>query len=216
MGWRSVREVTMTQTQSRSQPRVSGSSPGHNVFWDFVPWIVFDVVAAPSTWKFAALAALIASVVLLVPDLRRGVPKVLSVVGIAFFGVLCVLGLLLSRGGLLWLETYAQTIANGAVAVVALGSLAFTPFTAQYARESTPRSVWGTPAFKRTNQVLTAMWGLVFAVSAVLGVFAVRDPHASDWLNWVIPIALLVIAVRVTRWYPEYVRERVHRPTPPG
>lgn len=186
---------------------------GGSVFWDFLPWIIFDVVAAPSTWKFAALAALIASLVLLVPDLRNGVPKVLNLLGVAFFAVVCVLGLFFDRGDLLWLETYAQTIANGAVAVVALGSLAFTPFTEQYARQSSPREIWGTPRFKRTNQLLTLMWGLVFAITSVLGLVAVHDARDSDWLNWVIPIALLVIAIRVTRWYPEYVREQAQRET---
>jgi hypothetical protein len=28
----------------------------------------------------------------------------------------------------------------------------------------------------------------------------------SDWLNWVIPIALLVAAIRFTKWYPAHVR----------
>ena len=32
---------------------------------------------------------------------------------------------------------------------MALGSLAFVPFTEQYARESTPPEVWHKPAFRR-------------------------------------------------------------------
>lgn len=190
--------------------RSDHASPRGNVFFDFLPWIIFDVVSGPSTWKFAALAALIFAIVLNVPELRRGGVKLLNVVGIAFFGVVCVLALLLDRRDLGWLETYAQIIANGAVALVALGSLAFVPFTEQYARESTPPEVWHTPLFKRTNRLLTTMWGLVFAIIAVLGVIAVHDRHDSDWLNWVVPIALLVVAVRVTRWYPDHVRARYH------
>jgi hypothetical protein len=199
---------TTTGDRTGSRTARGGRRTG-TVFWDFVPWIVFDVVAGPSTWKFAAFAALVCAVVLNLPEMRRGGPKVLDTVGIAFFAVVSVLGLALGRGDALWLETYAATIANGVVAVVALGSLLFTPFTEAYAKESAPQRVWGTPLFRHVNVVLTALWGGVFAVTAVLGLLAVHAaPGASDWLNWVIPIALLVGAVRITEWYPDHARAR--------
>lgn len=179
-----------------------------NMLFAFAPWIIFDVVAGPSTWKLAAFAALVASVLVNLPDLRRGRPKVLEVTGIAFFAVICVLALVLDRHDLIWLETYAQVIANGVIAVVALGSLAFVPFTEQYARESTPPEIWHSPLFRRTNLVLTAVWGGVFAVTALLGLIALHISGGTDWLNWVIPIVLLVAAIRFTQWYPEQVRAR--------
>jgi hypothetical protein len=180
-----------------------------NVFLAFLPWIVFAVVSGPSTWEYAALAALLTSVVLAVPDLRARRLKLLDVVSVAFFALMTVLALFLGRGQALWLETYAQVIASGVLAVVALGSLAFTPFTEAYAREQAPRELWGTPAFKHTNRVLTAVWGLVFLATAVLGVLALKVSGGGDWLNWVIPVALLVLAVKFTEWYPEQVRARV-------
>ncbi|WP_412079647.1 hypothetical protein ACLF6K_39725 (plasmid) [Streptomyces xanthophaeus] len=126
--------------------------------------------------------------------------------GRAFFAVVSVLALVLDRQDLIWLETYAQTLASTVIAVVALGSLAFTPFTEQYARESVPREHWGSPLFRRTNRVLTAVWGAVFAVIAVAGLIAVEAGRHGDWLNWVIPVVLLVLAVKFTAWYPEHVR----------
>jgi hypothetical protein len=60
--------------------------------------------------------------------------------------------------------------------------------------------------FPRTNRILTAMWGGVFLVTALLGLLALHVKSGSDWLNWVIPIALLVAAVRFTKWYPAHVR----------
>ncbi|MFD7095047.1 DUF3159 domain-containing protein [Streptomyces xanthophaeus] len=183
-----------------------GNTRRTGIFMGFVPWIIFDVVAGPSTWKLAALTALVASLVLNLPDLRRGSVKLLQVTGLVFFAVLSVLGLLLDREDLLWLETYAQTLSSTVIAVVALGSLAFTPFTEQYAREAVPREVWGSPLFRRTNHVLTAVWGAVFVVIAVLGLVAVESERQADWLNWVIPVVLLVLAVKFTAWYPEHVR----------
>ena len=68
--------------------------------------------------------------------------------------------------------------------------------------------MWDSPLFKRINRVLTAVWGTVFAVITVLGWLAIRMPSASDWLNWVLPVALLVWAVNFTRRYPESQRGR--------
>jgi hypothetical protein len=91
-----------------------------------------------------------------------------------------------------------------------LGSLAVIPFTEQYARDSAPREVWDTPGFKRTNVVLTTMWGVVFLVSAILGVAAqeVDSSTAREWLNWIIPIALVIGAFKYTAWYAEQARTR--------
>ncbi|MFD3696830.1 hypothetical protein ACFWUZ_11880 [Streptomyces sp. NPDC058646] len=173
----------------------------------FAPWIIFDVVAGPSTWELAALTALVASVVLNLPDLRHGSVKLLQVTGVVFFAVVSVLALVLGRHDLLWLETYAQTLSSAVIAAVALGSLAFTPFTEQYARESVPREHWGSPLFRRTNRVLTAVWGAVFVLIAVFGLVAVEAGRHGDWFNWVIPVVLLVLAVKFTAWYPARVRE---------
>ncbi len=118
-----------------------------------------------------------------------------------FFAVLFVLGLAVDRQDLMWLETYAQTLANGVIAVVALGSLAFTPFTHRaVARATVPRASTGThPCCRHTNRILTATWGGVFLVTALLGLLALPVESGSDWLNWVIPIALLVAAIRFTK-----------------
>jgi tetrahydromethanopterin S-methyltransferase subunit C len=180
-----------------------------SVFLSFAPWIIFGVVASPSTWEYAALAALIASIVLSGQDLLRGRLRLLDVTGIVFFAVLSVLGLAVVRGQLLWVETYAQVISNGLVAVVALGSLLADPFTAQYARESSPREVWDSPVFRHINRVLTTMWGAAFALMTVSTWLAIRFPSQDDWFNWVVPIALLVGAVKFTQRYPERYKARV-------
>ncbi|MFI9251727.1 hypothetical protein [Streptomyces sp. NPDC053069] len=194
------------QTAARAPAKKPVSMGG--VFLSFAPWIIFGVVASPSTWEYAALAALVASIVLSGGDMLRGTLRILDMTGIVFFAVLTVLGLALARGQLLWVETYAQVISNGLVAVVALGSLFGDPFTAQYARESTPRDVWDSPVFKHINQVLTVVWGTAFALMTLSTWLAIRFPAQDDWFNWVVPIALLVVAVKVTERYPESYKAR--------
>jgi hypothetical protein len=181
-------------------------------FAGFAPWIIYWVVAAgPSTWLYGALAAALAAIILSFPSIRRGSHKVLDWVTIVFFGALTVAGIVAGARNGDWMDTYATTISSGVLAVVALGSLAFVPFTEQYARESTPPEVWDHPAFRRTNRILTLMWGLVFAALAVCGLIAVKAPSTDDWANWVVPTVLIVFAVKFTQIYPDRVRARPER-----
>jgi hypothetical protein len=187
----------------RLPPRMGGRS-----FVGFVPWIIFWVVAGPSSWEYASGGALLAALILLIPSPERGSIKMLDVVSVLFFGAMTVAGLVLDRADLDWLEDYSQAISSGVIAIAVLGSLAFVPFTEQYAREQVPREYWQRATFKQVNRLLTLVWGLVFAVSAILGVVAQEVDSGSSWLNWIIPIALVVGAFKFTAWYPEQVKAR--------
>lgn len=172
----------------------------------FVPWIIYWVVAnSPSTWLYGALAAAIAAIVLAIPDARARKLKILDVATAVFFIVLFVVGLFVGAEDRDWMDTYSNPLSSGALAAIALGSLAFVPFTEQYARESTPKEYWDDPTFKHINRVLTLMWGLVFAAIAICGLIAIHVDETDDWTNWVIPVALLVGAFKFTAWYPDKV-----------
>jgi hypothetical protein len=176
-------------------------------FAGFAPWIIFGVVAAgPSTWLYGALAAAIAAVIVALPSIGRRNVKVLDVVTILFFVAMTIAGIVADAKDRDWMDTYATVISSGVLAVIALGSLAFVPFTEQYARESTPREVWDQPAFKHVNRVLTLVWGLVFAAIAVVAFISIKVPSTGDWTEWVIPAVLLVAAFKFTDYYPERVR----------
>jgi hypothetical protein len=175
----------------------------------FAPWIIFWVVASPSTWNWAVLAAFLAALILAAPAVRAGTAKSLDLASIGFFGVLTVLAVFLDPSDLHWLEKYAQAISSGVLAVVAFGSLAFVPFTEQYARESTPPEVWDHPAFKQTNRFLTFVWGVVFLLTAISGVIAVEGPKSDDDLfTWIIPLVLIVGAFKFDDYYVDRVRAR--------
>jgi hypothetical protein len=178
-------------------------------FVGFAPWIIYWVVAeGPSTWMFGALCAVLSAIILGV-SMGFGGPRLLEVVTILFFVGVTAAGVLVGAADRDWMDTYATTLSSGVLAVMAIGSLAFTPFTEQYARVSPPLQDWEKPAFRQTNRVLTLMWGLVFALIAVLGYFAAQVPQTRDWTNWVVPIVVLVGAVGMTQAYPERVRARV-------
>ncbi len=185
---------------------------GQSPIAGFAPWIIYGVVASgKSTWLYGALAAAVAAIILAGPSMLRGSHKVLDLVTITFFVGLTIASFVTGAKNDDWMDTWSATLASGILAAVALGSLAFVPFTEQYARESTPREVWDHPAFKRTNRVLTLVWGLTFAANSVLAFISVKVPGTGDWTAWVIPTALLVTAFKITASYPERVRARAEQ-----
>ena len=180
------------------------------IFLGFVPWIVFSVVAGPSTWMWAALAAFLCSLILSVPSWRstRSI-SVLDAAGLVFFGVLVVLALVLDSATLQPIEDRAQMLSSIVIAVVALGSLAVgRPFTEYYAKQQTPREYWNSPTFKQINRAITAVWGLVFVFNALCDAAVAYLGASSDVFNWVVPIVAIVAAVKFTGWYPDHVTGR--------
>ena len=148
-------------------------------------------------------------------DFRR--LKVLDVATIVFFAGLVIAAIVTPRHDSASFDKYAQALSSGVLGLIALGSiLVGHPFTVDYAREQAPERVWHTAAFRHINLVLTAVWTAVFLVCAGLGLLAlhVSSKGLQDWLNWYIPIALIVIGVRLNTWYPNYVRGRRQQPAP--
>jgi uncharacterized membrane protein len=183
----------------------------------FIPWIIFWVVAdSRSTWEYGALGALIASLVLLAPELRKRDVKMLDAATVAFFAAMAIAGLIVSPQDGDWLDRWANTISSGVLGVLVLVTLPFRPFTEDYAREQTPPEIWDTPGFRRTNQVITLVWGGVFVGTAILGVIANSSPSSSDWTDWILPIALIVGGFKFTAWYPQVVRDRAQREAAQG
>ncbi|MBV9091464.1 MAG: hypothetical protein JO044_16420 [Mycobacteriaceae bacterium] len=171
-------------------------------FAGFAPWIIYWVVAdSPSNWLYAALCAVISAVILGV-SLGRGGLKSLDVVTIVFFAGVTIAGVVVHARHRDWMNTYANTISSGVLAAMVLASLAFVPFTEQYARETAAAQLWDDPSFKRAHRLLTLMWGLVFAATAILGYVAVKFPETADWTDWVVPIVLILAAVAVSQRYP--------------
>jgi hypothetical protein len=177
-------------------------------FIGFAPWIIYWVVAdGPSTWMFGALCAVLSGIILGV-SMGRGGPRLLEIVTIAFFVGVTVAGMIVGARDRDWMDTYSTTLSSGVLAAMSLGSLAFVPFTEQYAGDFEPNSEVEKQAFRRTNQVLTLMWALVFALIAVLGWVAAKAPSTSDWTNWVVPVVVIVGAVGMTQTYPARARAR--------
>lgn len=180
-------------------------------FVGFVPWIIYWVVAdGPSTWMFGAVCAVVAALIMGMSAGLGGL-RLLDVVTVVFFAGVTIAGLVLGAQDRDWMDTYATTLSSGVLAVMALASLAFEPFTAQYAPVGAVRKDWEEAAFRRTNQVLTLMWALVFALIAVLGFLAATSPSTVHLTKAVIPVVVIVGAVGMTQAYPSRARQNARQ-----
>lgn len=219
-------------TSQQPGPQQAGNAQrplGSHPVVGFIPWILFWVIGGPSSWETASIAALLASIFVAAlsidfrplvawtaPGGQRGGTrlnlrrlKLLDVATIAFFLAMTIAAVVTSRQDVAELDQYSQAISSGALGIIALGSIvAGHPFTVDYAREETPPQAWHTAVFKRINLILSATWAVVFLICAVLG-WAAQQGAAKglrDWLNWYIPIVLVFLAFRFTKWYPDQVR----------
>ena len=158
------------------------------------------MITQHDTLKAAAVIALIASVVIAAPSVAAGRPKMLELGAVIAFVGFTVVAFVADPSVTAWLARYARAIAALLLALIAFSSLLFVPFTEQYARESVPRQFWSTPRFKQINRQLTLVWGCVFLVMMVSHVIAgaIDTRRGNTIFNWVVPIILIIWAVKRT------------------
>jgi hypothetical protein len=196
----------------------------------FLPWIAFGVVANRMAANGVAWSALIAvgmTAVALVLARRRHGPVTLNAVSLVLFTVIAGVGFAGGPGVDDWLYRWGRPLVGVVLGVYVLATSAVRPFTAEYARQSTPREYWGTPTFRSVNQVISAAWGAGLVVIGAAGVLVtLLDAHATTRsadhlaelvLNWVVPIAVIWGLVEFSRAYPDRATSRPegsapHRP----
>lgn len=133
--------------------------------------------------------------------------KILDVTAIAVFGILAVVGLFAGDQLNVTLTNFARGGLTFVLAAIMLISAFTIPFTEQYARESVDPALWHSPIFREKNRRISLVWaGAVFLMGCSHVVAGVLADHAAPGtapgnviLNWVIPIVLIVLAVKQTQ-----------------
>jgi hypothetical protein len=174
--------------------------PGTGIYLAFVPWILFSLITQHDTLKAAAVVALIAAVLIATPAVLAGRPRMLEIGAVVAFIGFTIVAFTADPATTHWVARYARAIAALLLALIAFSSLLFVPFTEQYARESVAPEFWSTPRFKQINRQLTVMWGWVFLAMMVSHVVAgaIDTRRGNTIFNWVIPIILIIWAVKRT------------------
>lgn len=176
------------------------------------PWIVYSLVSGPNRLELSCIAALAVALVFFgVGRLRGKSVKLLELSDVVFFGGLGIFIAVASDSTHDWLELWSGEIANVALVVIAVASIAVRkPFTMQYARDEVDPSLWTNPVFIHINYVLTWAWALAFLIGAASGFYgdAALDNSDNLWTGWVIQTAALIVAAQFTGWYPKRARAR--------
>jgi hypothetical protein len=183
---------------SSNRSESSEPSGGRGIFIALIPWIVFTVLASHSSLKLGALAALAAAIVIAVPSVRAGRPKLLEVGAVVTFIGFLAVAFLADAPTADWVARYARGIAALILSLISFASLLFTPFTEEYARDRVPERYWGSPEFKEVNRKLSAMWACIFAAMVPFHAIAgVLDTRAVNIVcNWAIPLGLVVWGIK--------------------
>jgi hypothetical protein len=71
-------------------------------------------------------------------------------------------------------------------------------------QEHTPRDKWTKPGFVRT--VITAVWGLAFAVVVAAEFALLYFPQNPKWLGIGVTVAAIYGAIQITTGYSETLR----------
>jgi hypothetical protein len=150
----------------------------------------------------------------------RSTRNALMTSALVWFSALGVLGLVfdshtssLARNG--------RAVASLGFVVIALGSLLFTPIADSYTRLRIKPSYWKSARFERLNVQLTLLWAATFAA------IGTAQFAAASWVgngkptggaftvfNWVVPIALGVVAAHWSRqWWDDFVEGESERPS---
>jgi len=176
----------------------------------FLPWIVFAVVSRGSLEGVAwgSIAAVLTAAMIAAASARNRSVKELEIFSLALFVVLAVASVFNQHDPQGFLQRYHNGLAMAALACFAVASLAFEPFTGQYARELVQRKYWNTRRFNRANVELTLMWAVVFVAIAAsqFAAGAIETRLGATVFNWILPVGLGVAGIRqaTLRWSDQF------------
>lgn len=176
------------------------------------PWALFSILTERIGAGAVGIAALIAcagSLILAIYGAKgKGGIKIIDAAGVVTFGIIAALGFLGSNGLNEALGDFGRSGATFVLAAVMAISVVTVPFTEQYARDTVDPQYWSSPIFRAKNKTISAIWaGVVFAMAlchlvagALTAATDVSGNHPGNiLLNWVVPIALIVWAVKRTQ-----------------
>lgn len=190
--------------REKKKMRISGMAW---VFIGFVPWIIYWSLSGPGLDVAGMGGALAAA--LLLNGYRAYIHnyKILDLVTLGYYAVAFSATVL---AGTDLFITYGGVLVYLVLAGVAWGSLiARNPFTYDYAREDWDRAFWTNPIFIETNQIITAVWGVIFALNMLLNIIELGlDFPASLIVGVILPLVGVGGGIAFSSWFPRYYPQR--------
>ncbi|MEW6172877.1 MAG: hypothetical protein AB1510_07375 [Bacillota bacterium] len=172
----------------------------------FVPWIVNWTMMSVPTLSPRLTIGLPLALALLLWGYRRvyGRPTWMES-GTALYFALAGIFMVSGSG---FFNSYGDVAGSLALAGIWMGTLAKDmPLTGEYSKWQWPEALWNNPVFVKTNAIITAFWGGVFLLQAVVALAGHYAPSAA--VLWtVVRYLLLVPAFVFTAWFQKWYPAR--------
>ena len=168
----------------------------------FAPFIAFALMDRVFGSVAGLMAGALVSAVLIGRDLigKRRSPRLLEMGSLLLFGGLAVYAAVAAPD---WSVIGVRLRVDcGLLLIIVLSLVVRRPFTLQYAREQVPQEHWNTPAFLKTNDVISSVWALAFVVLVAADLVMLYMPDVPVRAGIVATILALIGAMKFTAWYP--------------
>lgn len=202
----------MSNKQIQAEPRetatvaaeaVSGAKRGASL--SVIAWLIYGSFCLARLWLPAGLSGCAIMVLVVAGEYRRRAVRIMDCTSLGYFALAAVMA---ATPAIHILQKYHVVIVWGIFAIVTWATVAVGfPFTIQYAREQAPRETWDSPRFRRTNLILTMMWGVIFTFGAILGMGILVDGHPF-LLGVVIPMIAMGAGYIFSYEYPKRASDR--------
>ncbi len=171
-----------------------------DLIWSFSPWLLFLLATRFTSFSGAVALGLVAALVVAARAIGHHRFHLLDAASVLYFTGLGLALEIVHPTSVLYWSRYAQAGAHAFLTLIVLGSVAIGhPFTESYARESTPKEVWGTPQFRAVNRTISLVWGLAFLVGTVSLIVAGSVTGRPFLLRILIPFGALAWAYSYTQ-----------------
>lgn len=177
------------------------------------PFIAFAVVDRLAGSVEGLIAGFAVSTVILIRDVLSAdrKPKLLEIGTAILFGALAAYALAFNPA---WSIVGVRLAVDAGLLAIVLTTIAVRkPFTLQYAREQASPEAKRSPEFLRTNDVISAVWALAFAVLVAADLVMLYLPDLHRFGILVTAIALAG-AFKFTANYPEHRRAMAEASAP--
>lgn len=176
------------------------------LLFSIIPWVIFFICFSYDELRveIGACGALVALVLLDKQGLRRGF--IFDWGSLIFFIFLFATVIVYYQP---WVVDNALMFANVMLTLMAWVSLAFgKPFTMQYVSMVVAQEYGRTALFTSMNRWLTAVWATVFTIMTALEIMERVFSAAPVWVSETSSLVLLVAAIWITTWFPNWYKSR--------
>jgi hypothetical protein len=171
-----------------------------DLIWSFSPWVLFLLANRFTSFSGAVALGLVAGLVVAARAIGHHHLHLLDIASVLYFTGLGLALEAVHPTSVVYWSRYAQAGSHAFLTLIVLGSVVVGhPFTESYAKETTPKEVWGTPQFRAVNRQISLVWGLAFLVGTISLIVAGSVTGRPFLLRILIPFGALAWAYSYTQ-----------------